>query len=257
MMHLARGHALVIGSILLTGCAATHRTSPTQPESTSLADTAWRVVQFRGADDTILVPDDKAKYTIEFKTGGQLSARIDCNRGTGTWTSARGSQLTLGPLKLTGTACPPSPLTDRLVKDWTYVHAHRMRDGRLFLSLAGEGGTYELEPMSATEAVVKGIATYPEHMDLPAGAVLEAVLEDVSTTDGEAEVLGTARVEELGDRPIPFQIRYDPSRIEQSHRYLVRARILANGNPLLLTDPPSPVLTQGAGSEVEVVLRPD
>jgi putative lipoprotein len=47
-------------------------------------------------------------------------------------------------------------------------------------------------------------------MALPPGAVLEATLEDVSRADAAAEVIGQARVEEPGNPPIPFEIRYDP-----------------------------------------------
>ena len=48
-------------------------------------------------DDKTLTPDDKAKYTITFGNDGRVSARIDCNRGTGTWKSSGPNQLQFGP----------------------------------------------------------------------------------------------------------------------------------------------------------------
>jgi para-nitrobenzyl esterase len=112
----------------------------------SLAGTAWRLVKFQGGDETILRPADRAKYTLELGVDGAVSARIDCNRGHGTWTSPAPSQLTLGPLALTRAQCPPGSLHDRLVRDWSLVRSYMIQDGHLFLSLFADAGIYELEP---------------------------------------------------------------------------------------------------------------
>src|SRR5687767_3096374 len=44
----------------------------------------------------LLTPDEPAKCTIAFGTGGSVSARIDCNRGRGTWNSSEPNQLQFG-----------------------------------------------------------------------------------------------------------------------------------------------------------------
>jgi heat shock protein HslJ len=98
-----------------------------------------------------LRPDDKAKYTIAFGTDGRLSARIDCNRGNGTWKSSGPPQLEFGPLALTRAMCPPGSLHDRIVKHWPYVRSYVIKDGHLFLSLMADGGIYEFEPASQEE----------------------------------------------------------------------------------------------------------
>ena len=59
---------------------------------------------------------------IEFAAGGQLTARIDCNRGRGTWTSSGSSHIEFGPLALTRAQ---------------------------FLALKVDGGIYEFEPSRA------------------------------------------------------------------------------------------------------------
>jgi heat shock protein HslJ len=110
-----------------------------------LEGTSWQLVKFQGGDGTTLTPDDRAKYTIRFDAGGQLVARIDCNRGRGTWTSSGPSQLELGPLALTRAQCPAGSLHDHLVKQWGYVRSYVVKDGRLFLSLMADGGIYEFE----------------------------------------------------------------------------------------------------------------
>jgi heat shock protein HslJ len=122
-----------------------------QDTTAGLGGTSWRLVKFQGGDGLTLRPDDKAKYTIAFGTDGRLSARIDCNRGRGTWKSSGPPQLELGPLALTRAKCPPGSLYDGIVKRWPYVRSYVMKDGHLFLSLMADGGIYEFEPVSQEE----------------------------------------------------------------------------------------------------------
>ncbi|WP_448604670.1 carboxylesterase family protein [Thermoleptolyngbya sp.] len=111
-----------------------------------LAGTSWQLVQFQGGDDTVLTPDDPAKYAIAFNADGSFSARIDCNRGRGTWTSDGPNQLQFGPMALTRALCPPDSLHDRMVRDLPFVRSYVLRNGHLFLSLMADGGIYEFEP---------------------------------------------------------------------------------------------------------------
>jgi heat shock protein HslJ len=114
--------------------------------TSELAGTSWRLVEFEGGDDTLLVPDDRGKYTIAFGTDGRVSIRVDCNRGAGTWSSEGPSQLSFGPLALTRAMCPPGSMHDRIVRDWEYVRSYVLDGGHLFLSLMADGGIYEYEP---------------------------------------------------------------------------------------------------------------
>ncbi len=99
----------------------------------------------------MLTPDDRAKYTIDFGAGGQLTARVDCNRGRGTWKSSGPNQLQFGPLALTRAKCPPGSLHDQIVKQWGNIRSYVMKDGHLFLSLMADGGIYEFEPATKTK----------------------------------------------------------------------------------------------------------
>lgn len=112
----------------------------------TLGNTSWQLVQFEGGDGTVLTPDDGTKYTLTFNADGSLSARIDCNRGSGSWKSAAPSQLELGPMALTRAMCPPQSLHDRIVKHLPFVRSYVIKDGHLFLSLMADGGIYEFEP---------------------------------------------------------------------------------------------------------------
>jgi para-nitrobenzyl esterase len=113
-----------------------------------LGGTAWQLVQFQSGDGTVLTPDDPTKYTIALTAEGQVSLRIDCNRGRGTWTSEEPNQLVFGPIATTRAMCPPSELYDRVVRDLPFVRSYVLQDGHLFLSLLADGGIYEFEPMN-------------------------------------------------------------------------------------------------------------
>jgi heat shock protein HslJ len=116
--------------------------------SSAVAGTSWQLVKFEGGDDTTLTPDDRAKYTIEFAADGQLTARVDCNRGRGSWKSGGSNQIELGPLALTRARCPPGSLHDQIVRQWGNIRSYVIRDGHLFLALIADGGIYEFEPIA-------------------------------------------------------------------------------------------------------------
>jgi para-nitrobenzyl esterase len=140
---------LRLGSILLlAGCAF----AQTPPQSApGLGGTAWQLVRFQGSDNKTLTPDNKAMYTIAFGSDGSLSARIDCNRGRGTWKSTGPGQVELGLLALTRAMCPPESLHDQVVKHWTFIRSYVVKGGHLYLSLMADGGVYEFEPIAAEE----------------------------------------------------------------------------------------------------------
>jgi len=112
------------------------------PPSSTLAGTSWQLVEFQGSDDTKLTPDDRSKCTLEFETGGQLFARIDCNRGRGTWKSSGPSQIEFGPLAITRAKCPAGSLHDQIVRQWPFIRSYVMKNGHLFLALMADGGIY-------------------------------------------------------------------------------------------------------------------
>jgi heat shock protein HslJ len=119
-------------------------------DASPLQGTSWQLVRFQGGDDTVLTPDDGAKYTLQFGAGGRIAARLDCNRGNGTWQATGAGQLTLGPLALTRAMCPPGSLHDHLVRQWAAIRSYVIEDGHLFLSLMADGGIYEFAPMTAS-----------------------------------------------------------------------------------------------------------
>jgi para-nitrobenzyl esterase len=126
---------------LAAGCA------PVAPPQETLAGTSWQLVRFQGGDGKVLAPDDRSKYTLAFNADGRVAARLDCNRGTGSWKSAGQGQLELGPMAVTRAMCPPGSLDHEISKRLFHVRSYVMKNGRLFLSMMADGGVFELEPL--------------------------------------------------------------------------------------------------------------
>jgi para-nitrobenzyl esterase len=128
-------------ALLVLGCAE----APPQPAAQGLVGPVWHLVRFRGGDDKVMIPGDRTSYTLQFQADGRVSARIDCNRGSGSYKTA-GSQIEFGPMALTRAMCPPGSMHDHVVKQLPHIRSYVVRDGRLFLSLMADGGIYEFEP---------------------------------------------------------------------------------------------------------------
>lgn len=110
--------------------------------------------------------------------------------------------------------------------------------------------------MAQEAKTVTGTATYRERIALPPDAVFEATLEDVSRAGARAQVIGRTTIEKPGQPPFKFSIEYDPVRIVERNTYSVRARVTTrNGALMFTTDQAYPVLTQGKGREVTMVMR--
>ncbi len=110
--------------------------------------------------------------------------------------------------------------------------------------------------LSATSAQVTGTVTYRERIALPPTALIKVQLVDVSRADAPAVVLGEA-VSEAGGRqpPFAFSIAFDPTKIEANRAYAVQARIEEDGSLRFINDQRHAVLTRGAPTHVEMVLK--
>ena len=124
----------------------------------------------------------------------------------------------------------------------------------VFLSLGLLAGSC-MSNAAPSEATLSGTATYRERIALPAGAVFEATLEDVTRADAPAEVIGRTRMDSPGNPPFKFTIPYDPTRIDQSHRYTVRAKVTHGDQLMFTTDTQYPVLSAGQPSHVDLLMR--
>ena len=113
-----------------------------------------------------------------------------------------------------------------------------------------------LTPVLAMADTITGTVTYLQRIVLPPDAVLEVDFQDVSRADAPARTLATYRMENLGTPPYPFAFQYDPAWVDEAISYRLRATVHEGDQLLMTTDTAYPVLTRGAGVEVEMVLKP-
>jgi heat shock protein HslJ len=121
--------------------------APVGAQTRELANTSWQLLQIKNVDGTSEHPDDSAKYTLEFAADGSLIARLNCNRGRGTWKSTSPGAIELGVMAMTLAMCLPPSLDTRMAKDLASVHSYAIENGHLHLNLS-TGGFYEFEPLA-------------------------------------------------------------------------------------------------------------
>ena len=114
-----------------------------------LIGTQWRLVSFQSSDGGTgaVQPGSDESYTLRLDADGLAALQLYCNRGMGRWHMAGGSRrgrLAIDDLSLTRASCPESPL-ERITEDLRQVRRYVIENGRLHLSLRGDGGTYVWE----------------------------------------------------------------------------------------------------------------
>jgi len=121
------------------------------PDTTAppLAGTHWRLVEFQSMDDRqgITRPAAGSLYTMWLHGDGTVAMQLNCNRATGTWSAARGSdaasgRFEFGPLAVTRALCPPPSMDEGIVAQSRFVRSYLLKDDRLYLSLMADGGIY-------------------------------------------------------------------------------------------------------------------
>jgi copper homeostasis protein (lipoprotein) len=108
---------------------------------------------------------------------------------------------------------------------------------------------------ASADAQVRGMATFRERVRLPADAVFEATIVDVTRAGEPGSVIGRTRIERPGNPPIRFAIDYDESRVDPRHVYVVRARILVGSRQRFVANHGDLVLTWGNGRRVSLLLQ--
>jgi putative lipoprotein len=103
--------------------------------------------------------------------------------------------------------------------------------------------------------LVTGTVSLPGHPALPPGAVVEVSLLDVSRADAPAVTVAQKLIENPSTFPVPFVLKFDAAQIDDRMSYSVRAVVRHAGRLLFTTDARYAVLTRGAGSTADLVLK--
>jgi len=109
-----------------------------------------------------------------------------------------------------------------------------------------------------TRNAVTGTLTYREDVALPSEGVMVSVkVEDTSKADVAAVTIGEQVIENPAQQvPIPFEVTYDPSDIDERNTYAIRVRIEVDGKLWFLNTSAYQVITRGSPSDgIEVVLE--
>jgi para-nitrobenzyl esterase len=122
-------------------------TSTATPARSELAGTTWRLVKIQSMADSTFTPNERSGYTIEFGANGRAAMRVDCNRGSASWTSSAPGHVEFGLAAVTRAMCPPGSLHDRFLRDLPYFRSYVLRDGHLHLATMADGAIYEFEPL--------------------------------------------------------------------------------------------------------------
>ena len=102
-------------------------------------------------------------------------------------------------------------------------------------------------------ATVTGTVSYLEKVALPAGAVVEVKLLDLSEQDIDGQVLADQTITTKGENvPIPFSLSYNPSDIDDTRTYSVGARIFIDGDLAWVSTQNYPVITNGYPNTADV-----
>jgi uncharacterized lipoprotein YbaY/heat shock protein HslJ len=131
-----------------------------------------------------------------------------------------------------------------------------MKQGNWMMALllsAGLGGCGAPGP-DENQDVISGTLSYRERIMLTPDAVARVSLQDVSIADAPARVLAELEIADPGQVPIAFELRYDPTEIDERMSYAVRAEIIDRGELMFTSDTHYPVLTRGAGVTVDIDL---
>jgi uncharacterized lipoprotein YbaY len=109
---------------------------------------------------------------------------------------------------------------------------------------------------SPSESVVKGTVADRERIALPADAVVEVWLTDISPGLVTMAIVAQATVKSGGRQvPLPFELRYDPSRIDKTRSYGVRAVIKSGEKTLFESESPATAISQGVAKPVNLMLK--
>lgn len=103
--------------------------------STTLANRQWTLIEVRTPPQSAPTEVALNKYTMTLSANGTAAFVLDCNRGTGNWSTDQNSNgqpiLSFGPIAATRALCPDDGLGERLARDLGTGLPYDIYDGRL------------------------------------------------------------------------------------------------------------------------------
>lgn len=105
---------------------------------------------------------------------------------------------------------------------------------------------------AATQAVIRGRATYLERVKMPPGADLAVQLVDLQRADSPQAVIASLQLDDVAGPPYEFTLPYDPTRLRAKGMYGLHASLRGpDGELWFVTDARVPV-TPGNNDVIEL-----
>jgi putative lipoprotein len=124
----------------------------------------------------------------------------------------------------------------------------------LAAGMCSTGVAYGKDVSAIGMKTIEGSVWYRERMALPPNAEIHIFLEDIARMDVPSEVIATTRIVPQGGPPWAFSLAYDPRKLHDRGRYVLRARIEAGGQLLFISTRQMPAFDGSAGSPVEILV---
>jgi putative lipoprotein len=105
---------------------------------------------------------------------------------------------------------------------------------------------------SGNAETIEGSVWYRERIALPPSAEIRVLLEDVARMDVPAEVIASTRVEPKGGPPWSFSLSYDPEKLQDRGRYVVRVRIEDAGRLLFISTESTPAFGRDPETPLDI-----
>lgn len=188
---------------------------------------AWRIEDVNGGGVI-----DSARLEITFAADGGVTGYGGCNSFTGRY-AQDGASVEIGPLASTRRACAAEALTlqeARVLQALDAVtRASLEADGALILS--GPAPARLLlrrmdDEAMAEEISVRGEVVAPPGADLPAGAIVRVVAQDVARQDVAAPELARVEAPATNGPIFTFSIAIPRERLTPHSQLAIRAQIL-------------------------------
>jgi putative lipoprotein len=110
---------------------------------------------------------------------------------------------------------------------------------------------------STNKAAITGVITHTHRMTIPIGYVVTIQIEDTTKADATGKKIAEQVIKSQGEAiPMPFEVVYDPGKINPNHTYSVHVKIEDSAGKMLFTNNISvPVITNGNPTQnIDVVV---
>jgi len=141
-MHRFRTFLAPLALVLalgMAGCAGTSGNAGRIRAPDAVVGKLWQWEAMVTPVEKLDVPTPD-RYAFELLPDGRLAARLDCNRGFGTYKLGEGT-IALTLAGSTRAACPPASLDGRFARDLGRAAAFFVEGGKLYLELPADSGT--------------------------------------------------------------------------------------------------------------------